>query len=77
MDCTEDCKNKVGMAPHADQEVWHHTECPNHSISCCGANEPEEFAPGTQFNKCTCVFTIPVCDAVEDHHRRMALEEKI
>ena len=25
-------------------------------------------------DKCTCVFTIPVCSAVEDHHRRMKEE---
>lgn len=73
MECSEDCKNKVGLKEGADLDVWHHTECPNHSIKCCGANEPEDFSD-TTFGGCTCVFTIPVCAAKEDHMRRMALE---
>lgn len=40
--CSSLCLGKVGMGTNADEENWHHSLCPNHSIRCCTINEPEE-----------------------------------
>lgn len=33
--CSEDCLHGVDKGKFAD-EYWHHQNCPNHTIACCG-----------------------------------------
>lgn len=40
--CSMDCVMKVNMGPDADPDVWHHSECPNHTSACCTINEDPE-----------------------------------
>lgn len=40
--CTPECVDGVGMGTYADIEVWHHIDCPNHTIRCCSLPDEEE-----------------------------------
>ena len=40
--CSMDCVMKVNMGPNADPDVWHHSDCPNHTTACCTINEDPE-----------------------------------
>ena len=40
-ECTPECLANVGRMPGVQFPVWHHPDCPNHTISCCGINEQD------------------------------------
>lgn len=39
--CSPECVDGVDKGVYADESVWHHTECPNHTTACCSANDKE------------------------------------
>lgn len=40
--CSTPCMRQDGMGEHAEELVWHHPKCPNHTTRCCGINDPED-----------------------------------
>lgn len=49
--CSQECIDNVDRGKDADPEVWHHLDCPNHTMACCPGRETEEtLSAGVTFN---------------------------
>lgn len=47
--CSMDCVMKVNMGPNADPDVWHHSDCPNHTTACCTINDEPKIIKGYDY----------------------------